>query len=55
MASLDNDGLPFAVRHNYYRKPNADLLEAMEDTRLGRNLYGPFETVEEAVRSMLED
>ena len=37
------------------RVPNAELLEAMEDVRLGRNLYGPFATAEEAVRSMLED
>jgi DNA-damage-inducible protein J len=55
MASLNNDGIPFAVRHDYYRKPNADLLEAIEDTRLRRNLIGPFATAEEAVRSMLED
>jgi DNA-damage-inducible protein J len=30
-------------------------LEAIEDTRLGRNLHGPFKTAEEAVASMLED
>jgi DNA-damage-inducible protein J len=55
MASLDNGGLPFAVKHNYYRKPNAELREAMEDVRLNRNLHGPFATAEEAVRSMLAD
>jgi DNA-damage-inducible protein J len=55
MASLDNDGLPFAVKYNHYRKPSAELLEAIEDTRLRRNLIGPFATAEDAVRSMLED
>jgi DNA-damage-inducible protein J len=51
-AALDYDGIPFAVKH---RKPQAELLEAIEDTRLLRNLTGPFTTAEEAVRSMLED
>jgi len=35
--------------------PNADTLEAMEDARLNRNLYGPFSSGEEAVKFMLED
>lgn len=35
--------------------PNAELREAMEDIRLDRNLYGPFTTAADAVRSMLED
>ena len=52
MASLENNGLPFPVKH---RAPKADLLEAIEDTRLRRNLYGPFKTAEEAVASMLEE
>jgi DNA-damage-inducible protein J len=51
-AALDYDGIPFVVKH---RKPKAELLEAIEDTRLRRNLTGPFTTAEEAVRSMLED
>jgi DNA-damage-inducible protein J len=54
-ASLESDGIPFRIRRNYYRKPNAELREAMEDVRLRRNLIGPFATAEEAVRSMLED
>jgi DNA-damage-inducible protein J len=53
MAALDNDGLPFAVKRNYHRKPNAEMREAMEDVQLNRNLYGPFSTAEETVRSML--
>jgi len=32
-----------------------DLAEAIEDSRLNRNLHGPFETAEDAVKSMLED
>jgi DNA-damage-inducible protein J len=51
-AALDYDGIPFTVRH---RKPTAELLEAIEDTRLRRNLAGPFASAEEAVRSMLEE
>jgi DNA-damage-inducible protein J len=52
VASLENDGLPFKVKHRVAR---SDLLEAIEDTRLCRNLHGPFKTAEEAVSSMLED
>jgi DNA-damage-inducible protein J len=55
MASLDNDGLPFSVKRNYHRKPNAEMREAMEDIRLNRNLYGPFETVDEAMKALMED
>ena len=54
-AALEQDGLPFAVRRTGAQKPNAELIEAMDDIRLGRNLHGPFTTAEEAVRSMLED
>ncbi|MDR1382913.1 MAG: type II toxin-antitoxin system RelB/DinJ family antitoxin [Planctomycetaceae bacterium] len=52
VAALDYDGLPFSVRHC---TPKSDMLEAIEDTRLRRNLVGPFTTAEEAVQSMLED
>ena len=51
MASLENDGLPFPVK----RFAKAGLLEAVEDTRLRRNLHGPFKTAEEAVTAMLEE
>ena len=54
-ASLEHNGIPFVVRHDHERKPNAELYEAMEDARLRRNLHGPFATAEEAVHSMLED
>jgi len=52
MASLENNGLPFPVKRNALI---SDLHEALEDTRLRRNLYGPFKTAEEAVASMLEE
>lgn len=32
-----------------------DLIEAIKDTRERKNLYGPFKTAEDAVKSMLED
>jgi DNA-damage-inducible protein J len=51
-AALAKDGIPFAVKR---RKPNADLLEAIQDTRNRRNLHGPYKTAEEAVAAMLED
>lgn len=53
--ALENNGIPFIVQRNAERIPNADLLEAMEDVRLRRNLHGPFNTAKEAVASMLED
>jgi len=51
-ASIDSDGLPFQVRR---RTPKADLMEAIEDSRMRRNLYGPFDAAEDAATSMLED
>lgn len=32
-----------------------DLIEAIEDIRLNRNLHGSFKTAEDAVKSMLKD
>jgi len=43
-----------AIKTEGELKPNAELREAMEDIRLQRNLHGPFDTVEEAIRSMLD-
>jgi DNA-damage-inducible protein J len=65
-AALERDGLPFRVKRSksdnrtslcrYYeaKGPSPELLETFEDIRLGRNLHGPFETAEEAVRAMME-
>jgi len=54
-AAIEKRGIPFSIKKPKTRKPNAELLEAMEDVRLNRNLYGPFSTVDEAMKSMLED
>jgi len=54
-AALEQDGLPFVVKLNRRKIPNAELREAMEDVRLERNLHGTYSSGEEAVRSMLED
>ncbi len=51
-SSIENNGLPFAVRH----KANPLSLEtAVSDSRNHTNLHGPFKTAQEAVASMLED
>ena len=51
-AALEHGGLPFPVKR---LAPRPDLVEAIEDTRLRRNLHGPYMTAVEAVASMLED
>ena len=51
-ASIERGGIPFPVAHSPLPR---ELRETIEDVRNGRNLYGPFETAEEAVASMLED
>jgi DNA-damage-inducible protein J len=51
-AAIENNGLPFETE---YKKPTQELLDTIEDIKLNRNLYGPFDTVEEAMKSMLED
>jgi len=38
-----------------YDNLRPEYKEAIEDARLGRNLIGPFKTVEEAFASMLDD
>lgn len=51
-ASIENGGIPFPVVH---RPVSESLRQALEDTENRKNLYGPFDTAEEAVASMLED
>jgi DNA-damage-inducible protein J len=50
--ALEYDGIPFSVNH---RAPTPELREAIEDTRLRHNLIGPFDTVDEAMKALLED
>ena len=55
-SALEHDGLPFPVKRNRgHGKPNAELREALEDVRLQRNLHGPFDTVDDAMKALLED
>lgn len=51
-ACVENDGIPFSVQH---KAIPYSLQEAICDSRLRRNLNGPFENAEDAVASMLED
>lgn len=51
-ASIAHAGIPFSVQQ---RGMPDDLMEAIRDSRTGRNLHGPFSSAEEAVASMLED
>ena len=51
-ASIENAGIPFSVRHKTI--PDS-LQEAIYDSRLRRNLNGPFDHADDAVASMLED
>ena len=51
-AALESGGIPFPVKRHI---PNPEMLEAMEDVRNRRNLYGPYNTAKEAINAMLED
>ena len=51
-AAIEKNGIPFSVGH----KPlSPELQTALDDARYQRNLYGPYQTAEEAVAAMLED
>lgn len=51
-SSVENNGLPFAVRH---KADPFSLEQAVSDSRNHTNLNGPFKTAKDAVMSMLED
>ena len=51
-AAVEREGIPFSVAHDGRR---FSLQQAIDDTRNRRNLYGPFDTAEEALASMLEE
>lgn len=51
-ASIENAGIPFSVQH---KEIPYSLQEAIYDSRLRKNLNGPFDSAEDAVYSMLED
>ena len=50
-ASIENEGIPFPVKHKY----SQNFIEAINDCKEMKNLNGPFNSAEEAVASMLED
>ena len=50
-AAVENNGIPFQVRHN----DNFSLQQAILDSRNRKNLHGPFKTAQDAVNSMLDD
>jgi hypothetical protein len=43
----------WSAHDNCAHIPNAELLKTMEDVDAGRNLVGPFATVEEAMASLM--
>jgi DNA-damage-inducible protein J len=51
-ASIKANGLPIETREYLI---SHELEEALEDTRLQRNLHGPFDTPEEAIEYALKD
>lgn len=51
-ASIENAGIPFSVQH---KAVPYSLQEAIYDSRLRKNLNGPFDSAEDAVASMLEE
>jgi len=58
-AALEQEGFPFAVQRR--REPDdfdnlrPEYKQAIEDTRLRRNLIGPFDSAEEAFTRWLGD
>lgn len=51
-AALEHNGLPFEVKHQSLSK---EMQQAIYDSRNRMNLYGPYDTAEDAVNAMLED
>ncbi len=50
--SVENNGLTFPVRH---KDADYSLQKAINDARTGENLYGPYSTAAEAIKSLYED
>ena len=51
-AALENNGLPFEVKHN---TPSKEILQAIYESSNRIDLNGPYDTAEDAVNAMLED
>ena len=53
---VPDDKLPLAIcALEEYLEPNEETLQAIEDVMTGRNLLGPFDSVEEMMEAMLRD
>jgi len=50
-AAQEYNGFPFPVN----RRISAESQQAIEDARNHRNLHGPYNSAEDAVKAMLED
>ena len=48
-SAVNHDGIPFEITR---KKPNAETLQALQDAKEGKNLYGPFDTVEEMMEAL---
>lgn len=50
--SVENNGLTFPVRH---KDSGLSLQKAISDARTGNNLYGPYSTAADTMKSFYED
>ena len=48
-ASIANCGFPFKIKRP---TPNKETLQAIDDVRLGRNLHGPFSSIEDLMADL---
>ena len=46
--AIRQNGFPFQITRNY----NRETMEAMEDVRLGRNLSGPYKSMDELIEAL---
>ena len=46
--AIRQNGFPFQITRNY----NRETMEAMEDVRLGRNLNGPYKSMDELIEAL---
>ena len=51
-SAVNHDGIPFKISRE---KPNRETLKAIKDTMEGKNLYGPFNSVEEMMEALNAD
>ena len=49
--AVESNGIPFSIRH---AEPTDSLLQAVKDAREGK-LYGPYDSVDDALSAMLSE